>query len=439
MNYSSYKSDIQTFQTSLTGYPLLLSFLEQYKDIEKEESKKYVYTTKYKKSTSHFYPPKNPTVKKKQAWVNSNPEDDIEKIRILIRTYFNKITDETYEKISEEFIQKIVVLHSPHLFNVLCDEIINKCLYDDKYRSLYIHLCSKIWKNAQLHIDAPLNFKLVFLNSIQKRFIEKDIASFKNLNDEEVFTKKNKLFILIEIIAILFVEKYIGFDIPLFIMIDLLHLNNNMTEIVDIEFEAIYKLLKFIQQHNKNPLHVYRDIFTYFRGILDKIRKNEVSSLSKRTVFILDDCIRFLDGMMGSVQKGMEKTQAQAQAQAHVQAPNPTQTAIKTQFLTQLKKEQYTDAKDIYSRLSPDESLFYEMVDIAINQRVLHPSFPPFIKSTQRSDLFYTTIEQMCSNIDDIHLDVPDASQKLITLIRECSYDEMHDHRLIMQLTEGVT
>ena len=66
-----------------------------------------------------------------------------EKLNIIIRTNLNKMTDETYHKISENLILQLLENKNTQIFKLLSQEIVNKCMYDIKYRNLYINLCSK--------------------------------------------------------------------------------------------------------------------------------------------------------------------------------------------------------------------------------------------------------------------------------------------------------
>ena len=243
----------------------------------------------------------------KNTWVFKNPTDEFSKISILVKTYLNKISESTYKKISTDFINELLLINYPNLFEIISQEIINKCLFDNKYRNLYINLCFKIWSNKQIHYNLididnkdnnyawnckidknikskvlfsseingkndayyKINFKKYFIDHIQKLYRSKDL-SFDNLNDDEIYLKKKKILLLVELIGILYLEKYINFDIINIIIIDLLHLNDNFKKIEDIEYEALYVLLKLIKD-NKNSytdLLEYKNIFNDFINII---------------------------------------------------------------------------------------------------------------------------------------------------------------------------
>ena len=294
-SYSSYKNDIVSFNSeeyiknlvNSISYNCFFNFTENYKEIENEDFKKPIFsqTSKFKKIPNNYKNYKYLKINRdneenKNVWVFENPTEESDQISILIKTYLNKISLETYKKISVEFINELILIQNKNIFYILSSEILNKCLFDNKYRNLYINLCYKIWSNKQIHnnliniinidddfyweyisdnkkygpfnseINAKndsynkINFKKYFLNYIQKLYVEKDL-SFDSLNDEEIYIKKKKIILLVELIVIFYLEKYINFDIINIIIIDLLHLNsNNFKNIEDVEIEALYTLIK---------------------------------------------------------------------------------------------------------------------------------------------------------------------------------------------------
>ena len=346
-SYSSFKNDLTSFTSEEyikiihenNSFNIFLTFLENYKDIEHEDFKKPIFsqTSKFKKIPNNFKNYKYLKInrdndehdndnEKKNIWTFENPTEEHEKISILIKTYLNKISEDTYKKISGEFINELNLVSNVNLFEILSREILNKCLFDTKYRNLYINLCYKIWNNKQIHYNLinisckddlyyweynndtklfgpfnaeinakndafnKINFKRYFLNYIQKLYLVKDF-SFENLNEDEVFIKKKKILLLVELIGIIYIEKYINFDIINIIIIDLLHLNNNFKNIEDIEYEALYTLIKLIKEHKKTYTDFveFKIIFNNFITNINQIIENV--ELSKRSSFFLENII----------------------------------------------------------------------------------------------------------------------------------------------------
>jgi hypothetical protein len=318
LSYSSYKNDIISFSSeeyiknleNSISHNIFFKFIENYKEIENEDFKKPVFsqTSKFKKIPNNFKNYKYFKINRdsndeetKNKWVFESPKEESDKIAILIKTYLNKISQDTYKKISIEFINELILIENEKLFEILSGEILNKCLFDNKYRNLYIHLCSKIWSNKEIHFNIvdiinrnntfywkyksndktygpflnesnakddiyiKTNFKKFFIKYIQKLYNNKDFI-FTDLNDEEIFIKKKKIFILVELIAILYTEKYISFDILNLIIIDLLHINNNFEKIEEIEYESLYIMLKLIKESKTSyyDLVQYKIIFKQF-------------------------------------------------------------------------------------------------------------------------------------------------------------------------------
>jgi len=79
--------------------------------------------------------------------------DENEKLNIIIRTYLNKISLDTYDKITEQLINKLLENKNTNIFKILSEEIVNKCIFDNKYRNLYINFCAKVWNNKNIHLN----------------------------------------------------------------------------------------------------------------------------------------------------------------------------------------------------------------------------------------------------------------------------------------------
>ena len=409
LSYSSYKNDIELFKSEeyyTETTTLFYNFVKEYKDVEMDDAKKNVFHHhKYSKINKEPFDKNAQPVK--QKWACTNPKNDTDKISILIITYFNKISNETYEKISNEFINELLLIENTDLFSILSKEIINKCLYDDKYRNLYINLCYKIWSNNNFIL-----FKSFFLNYIQKLFIEKDLL-LSGLVEEEIILKKKKFFTLIEIISILFNEKYIPFDIIIFVIIDLLHLNNNFIDVYDIEYEGIYILLKNI---NILQLNEYTDIFNYFIKLFNTILNNN-KSLNKRTIFILEDIITFLHGFINGEKKICIN---------------------EDEFMDKINSTDVKELCNLFKKvnISAYDSIFLKMLDIYISSKNINQKIIDIIFQLNRQELFYKTIKKILEDIEDILLDIPLASKRLIYIVDYLKYNFKEDTKIINYLKE---
>ena len=468
-SYSSFKSDLTSFNSEEyikiiyenESFTIFSSFLENYKDIEHEDFKKPIFsqTSKFKKIPNNFKNYKYLKInrdnddndndnEKKNAWTFESPTEEREKISVLIKTYLNKISEDTYKKISGDFINELNLVKYENLFEILSCEILNKCLFDTKYRNLYINLCYKIWNNKQIHynlinisckdnlyyweycsdnkLNGPfnnelnakndafnkINFKRYFLNYIQKLYLVKDF-SFENLNEDEIFIKKKKILLLVELIGIIYIEKYINFDIINIIIIDLLHLNNNFKNIEDIEYEALYILIKLIKEYKKT----YGD-FAEFKTLFNSFIKNinqiiENIELSKRSLFFLENIILNLKTFLASNDS----------KSLNNDTPIFDEEKLNNMFINKLNiNENYTELYNIYKNISDKSNIIYKCVDKFIGETKHNKNIINFLIEIKDSNLVYSILEKIIKNIEDIMLDIPNAHDKLLYLIDNINY-----------------
>ena len=466
LSYSSYKNDIISFKSEEYIKNLddvFYSFINIYKDIENEDFKKPIFsqTSKFKKIPNNFKNYKYLKINRdneeeKNNWVFENPVGESEKISILIKTYLNKISEDTYKKISIDFINEILLIDNPQLFEILSKEILCKCLFDNKYRKLYINLCNKIWTNKQIHynlveiidrngsfywklksdkaelegpfssntnakndIYSKLNFKKYFINHIQLLYKSNDI-SFENLTEDECFLKKKKILLLVELIAILFLEKYIVFDIINIIIIDLLHLNgNNFKNIEEIEFESLYTLIKLIKESKTsyNDLVEYKVIFNEYIVIIQQIITNV--TLTKRSSFFLNDIVMMLNSLTNQ------------------------QNKVKTVnndiiFFEQLKNNNLGESINIYKNIDKvnKPNIITKCIEMFMDQKKVNNTIIKLLIDINDSNLIFVILEKISVNISDIMLDIPDADKKILYLIDNIKYDHVLKDDIIKLLKE---
>jgi hypothetical protein len=475
LSYSSYKNDITSFSSeeyiknlvNSISYNCFINFIENYKEIENEDFKKPIFsqTSKFKKIPNNYKNYKYSKINRdneenKNMWVFVNPTEESEKLSILIKTYLNKISQETYKKISSEFINELVLIKNKNIFTILSNEIFNKCLYDNKYRNLYINLLYKIWTNKQIHnnliniinIDDnyfwisdtdetkkngpfinelnarndaynKINFKRFFLNYIQNLYLNKDL-SFEGLNDDEIYIKKKKIILLVELIAIIYLEKYINFDIINIIIIDLLHLNsNNFKNIEEIEIETLYNLIKLIKDNKTsfNDLAEYSNIFNeYQKNILDIINS---FTLSKRSIFFLNDIISMLNDFINNKnnKKIVEHTETITVKKNTIIDKNSINDLLKTNNTKELLNMYKSDNYNVISIL----------IDIFISQKNINKTIINLFSEINNSKLVLSIIDKIVINIEDIMLDIPDANDKILHIINNIKDDSSTKIRII--------
>lgn len=479
-SYSSFKNDISSFVLEeylinlqySCAYNLFNSFSKNYKHIENEDFKKPIFsqTTKFKKIPNNYKNYKYLKINRdneeiKNNWIFEGPTDETEKISILIKTYLNKISQDTYKKISQDFLGELIEIDNYNLFDILSSEILNKCLFDNKYRNLYINLCYKIWNNKQMHynqvniitkddnyywsyknnnaeligpftsdhnvkndIYQKIYFKKHFLNYIQNLYKNRDM-NFDNLNDEDLFIKKKKILLMVELIGILFIEKYINFDIINLIIIDLLHLNfNTINEIKEIEIEELYTLLKLIKENIASNYNFseYTTIFNEFIKIIE-INIKDIN-ISKRSIFFLNDIILMLNNFIN------KKNEKHNEIIKTIKLNNPDENLDnKNLFINNLKNNNHKTMIELYNKINNIDyknEIINKTIDKLLNNKNTN-NIILFLKDISDNNYILNNIEKIIENIDDIILDIPDAINKLLLLINELDFDKIKKNKFI--------
>jgi hypothetical protein len=470
-SYSSYKNDINSFNieeyiknlSDSTSYNIFYNFIDNYKEIENEDFKKPIFsqTSKFKKIPGNYknykYLKINRDDEEKNTWIFENPTNEIEKISILIKTYLNKISQDTYKKVSLDFMNDLILIENYDLFEILSSEILNKCLFDNKYRNLYINLCFRIWTNKQIHynftnivnkegnyfwkyknneslLEGPfltennakldifnkLSFKKYFLNYIQKLYINKDLV-YSNLSDEDIFIKKKKFLLLVELIGIIFLEKYINFDIINLIIIDLLHISKNkFKHIEEIEYEALYNLIKLMHDNNTITLLEYKNIFEEYVNIIKSIIEN--NDISKRSMFFLNDIITMLR-KINNVKDDQK-----------VNVSNKNNKDSKELVIEYIKNNNLIEAFSIYNGSSVKENILYKLIENYLENMKKHENIVEFIIKLNNPDMINIIIQKMLDNISDIIIDIPDISKRILILLNNINYDHPNKEILIEKI-----
>ena len=472
-SYSSFKNDINSFDTEeyikdlsdSTSYKIFYNFIENYKEIENEDFKKPIFsqTSKFKKIPGNYknykYLKINRDDEEKNTWIFENPTNETEKISILIKTYLNKISQDTYKKVSLEFMNELILIENHSLFEILSSEILNKCLFDNKYRNLYINLCFRIWTNKQIHynftniinkdgnyywkyknnehlLEGPflsensakldifntLSFKKYFLNYIQKLYINKDL-SYNNLSDDEIFIKKKKFLLLVELIGIIFLEKYINFDIINIIIIDLLHISKNkFIKIEDIEYDALYTLIKLISDSNTTSLLEYKNIFEEYVNIIKSIIEN--NDISKRSIFFLNDIVIMLKKM-----NNIKDDKKMNVPIFNKNNKNDTETVIE-----QINKNNLTEAVSVFNASDNKEDILYKLTENYLENMKKNENIIYFIIELNDNNIVNKTIEKILENINDIIIDIPDISDRILKFISQINFSHINKEYLIEKI-----
>ena len=465
-DYSAFLQDIQNFlnfsnlnEKFDSGIKDFNVFIDRYKEIINEDIKKpaFIQISKNKNVKSYKYIKFNRENDDfvKKSWSINNQIKDNEKVILFIKSNLNKISDENYNIISQEFIDELLNLdYDESIFEILSNEIITKCIYDNKYRKVYINLCSKIWSSKKFHYqlydiidendggenniniycvnkltkersesfsnDADIkkyilrksNFKNYFMNYIQQIFLKSDL-SFVNdngLSETDFLKKKKEYLVIIDIIGVLFYENHIHIDILNIIIMYLLHINNNFDKITDIEYEAFYNLIKNIEKIGINKKS-YSKFYTEIINIIEQIKDSE--KLSKRVLFFLDEIVMNINKTFLS-ENNLEKICL------------PSILDNKNTFIENFKKRNFRTCKNIFRKLDleldENKNLFYDLFIYLLEKRELNISSLNELDDNG-GDYMRSDIKNIISNYSDLSLDISNLKERLLNLIEKLNLD----------------
>ena len=276
----------------------LIKFLRKYDEIIKLDKKKPLfsltdrYNTFPKQHKFERLPDKNFLKKGDHAWCPTTNNNNMVKI---IKGILNKITDKNYKELSNELLLNLLKFNMYDMFDVLIKEILEKCIYDNKYHYIYINLCKMIWNNKEIYynittisklddkyywnknveikntklygafnsiedvkknIIETLNFKDNLINYFCKEYTIKNILFNEiiqnKLDDEEIFKRKKKIQSIFEFIVKLYFKKYTTVS-----KIDYLFTYLIENKIYKEDIECIYHISKLLNKNNYNNLEIF--------------------------------------------------------------------------------------------------------------------------------------------------------------------------------------
>ena len=443
-DYNKYFNNIDdNFKEKFNNfYNFYLKIIQE--EIENTKQLNAKFNKNINEKNKYFKFNRHPPIEMKKVCSFDSIGDENEKLNIIIRTYLNKISDDTYDKVSEQLIEKLLCNKNINIFKILSEEIINKCLFDYKYRNLYINLCSKIWNNKKIHYNLikinkkdnkyygeynindeeineigpyetideikdnlfkKINFKNFFLDFLQELFYNKEL-DFEHLDDNNFFNKKKKALLLVELLSILFIEKHINFDIINLIIIDLLHQNKNFLLIKEIEFELLYTMIKFIYENNKSFKFIeYKKIIDKFKSILEEILNN--NEITKRSNYFVNEIILIFSKILND-QKFNKNNKV-----------NKNNNDI-NHIISYAEKGNHDNFYYSFKNISENEK--ENIITILINKILESNKNNNIIRCLKKIKLNYQTfiegiLNNILNNLEDIILDIPDIDSNIKNFI----------------------
>ena len=463
-NYTSNKNNL--FDNNFN------KFYSYYLILEEEEKKKYnANIIKFKKSMNeqknikYLKINREPEEYKKLYDIN-DIQDENEKLSIKIRSYLNKISNDTYEKICSKLIDELITIKNPKIFEILSKEITTKCIFDNKYRILYINLCNKIWENKQIHLNLieikkksydyywnilnnieihgpfnnesmikndafkKINFKRYFLNYLQDLFTNKNI-NFEKLQDDIFFEEKKKILSLCELISILYIRNYINFDIINIVIINLLHLNNNNqnNQIKEIELELCYSIIYYIYENSNKNIKL-NEYYTIFNEYIESLYNYKNLDISKRANFFINEIINILHIFLNKKDKIKIGNESKIN----------NQSKINITFFDSLIKKNLEISYNSFKREDNSEENILKIINLLLDCTKKYDSsfLINFLKKIKEEYilLFDKIINNLIENIDDIILDVPNIKETFSYLIEEIELNNTYLIKLEDKLKE---
>ena len=281
----------------------LSKFIEKYEEIIKIDKKKPLFSLTERYSTFPKQQFDNRQYikmieKGKNAWKPDKNKNDVEKV---IKGLLNKISEKNYKICCTTLVTELLKNTSFEMFDIIIEEVIEKCIYDVKYHDIFIELCKSIWSNKQIHYNlitikevdgllfwskntttiieygpfknkSDLNdnimenifFKTLLLERFHNRFLEREHV-FETIDEDGdiQYKKKRKIQSIIEFVIKLYFKKHIN-DVPLCFIFD----NYVNTKIYKEDIECLYNISKIF--NNKFP-----KLKLYLQKININIKKHE--------------------------------------------------------------------------------------------------------------------------------------------------------------------
>ncbi len=484
MSYNDYRNDIQNFD--MENYlkdkyesekiKSVSDFLEMYKVIEDEDSKKPIFsqTTKFKKFPNHLkyykYVKFYRDEESKKKWSVLKPENETEKIIIFINTCLNKITEQNILNVQKEWMEEFIKFDHPDLFELVFNAIYDKCINDSKYLPLYITLAQSLWDNFEIHqqryeiinLDDDyyvrfkygdkefgaeklneekslgpytnesechneaylfMNFKRYFIDKLEKKFKTRDITFAKeDVDDNEFFDKKRQLMGLIDILLHLFKEKIIHMDIIHIMILQLFHINHNEFEpIEEIEVECIHKMIKFLCINNfinKQKYYIFEEYISLFNNYLnsDKEKVNQSIISTDKITNKTKRAEFFLNEM-----NNMLDNPVKYNFDNNINIWNEKDSKLIISKIIQ--QNNYKNLREyIDYNLITDESknkVFEYILNTLIDKKEFRKDWNIIFDNSQNIDIWYEKMTNIINNIQDISIDIPDISKRLEKMIKE--------------------
>ena len=486
-----YKPDfVLSFKTvNNEKLPELKEFLELYHGIENEDKIKPVFsqTSKYKSFPINFIPKKYSKKLLEEAkkgrilltnegsWKPYTPLTDIDKMKQIITSTLNKITNKNFAEISEELLNNLMNINCVDALDILAMEILKKAYYDSDYIHLYVTLCSRIWENKKWHkslitiiknsdteyywcenrlevqdtisyngpynsdgeimkdVMKQINFKNNLLVMCQKEFKERHIYLEKSRieeDDEIRYKLRRRVFSLIEFIALMYNSGYISEKTLHVVIADLLQLKDyndgNEVELNEDEVEAFVILWKLLYKGPRKPF-CQKYIDEYIDLVENWIMGMEWQS---RIRYLLEDVV--------VLEKG-EKVEEEVVPELDDDELFEELNLLLIDFLKNYDViECLNKSEKICSDKKRLERTLMECIfNLSTEYLDKHHVLLKLVRKIYNYEVFTSSLYSILESIEDIELDVKGASVNLAKFVG--FINEKLDHQILKKAFDGIS
>jgi hypothetical protein len=373
------------------------------------------------------------------------------------------MSEDNFSQVQQEILDELETYDHPDLFQILSQEIYQKCIQDSKYRHLYLQFVASLWQNKPIHLQrfdiidlesdfyvkfkyvqqdhglvdqvneeemiGPfssdslaymeawklMNFKRYFIQFLEDTFTSKDVKfSMESCDDAIFFEKKRQILGFIDIMFILFQEKYIHMDILHIMILHFLHVNHDSFDMFEeIELEAVYQIMKSLNEgaHIQKAKYPIFDFYvTTFDGIL---ANKSTQPITKRIEF-------FITEMKGWIENPLT-------------TPKETVREISIKDLIQRIKKAFKD-QDVEVMKGHIQKHISEKNKNQVSEHIMMYIVEQKEVSKEWVELWKemgdkSVIEKIISNIKDLSLDIGNLHKKMLCVVENLEWEEKEEWR----------
>ena len=472
--FREYKDDILSFQMEeylknkmeTKKIEMLSGFLEIYRKIEEEDMKKPIFsmTTKFKKFPNHlkYYKyVKFSREEENKGWSSKKPVSEVDKIIGFLKSQFNKMSEDNFIQVQQEILDELETYDHPDLFQILSQEIYQKCIQDSKYRYLYIQFVASLWQNKPIHLQrfdiidlesdfyvkfkyieqdhglvdqvneegmiGPfssdslaymeawklMNFKRYFIQFLEDTFTSKDVKfSMELCDDATFFEKKRQILGFVDIMFILFQEKYIHMDILHIMILNFLHVNHDSFDMFEeIELESVYQMIKSLNEGGHIQKSKY-PIFDFYVTIFDGIIENKtIQPITKRIEFFITEMKNWIENPLTAPKEIFKEMSLKDLVQE-------IKRSMKNQDIDMMKGIVQKHVSEKNKSQVSEQIMMYILEQKEVSKEWMQQWKEIADKSV---------VEKMVINIKDLSLDIGNMHKKMLCVVENLDWEEKED------------